>query len=273
MQLYGTDLWVLAEVTGSTPRLMRLWRISLRGTPAAFLQYEVEIPDDAQVGTARAFAVTWRDTFMAWSVGGPYRATENYRSAGDSFVRTSKYAFGLLGRKSLLSVELDGVFPPGTSAELYYSLDGGDFVAAGSFTESGNRVVSIPASTRFFHNLQLELWPRTTIPQNTPEILSFGAIAYLPEYDRRWDLLLMCFDETPVRRLDGSQVPGHVGINHLFDLANSGEVVEFIDYYHAANPEDARIYMACVQSPRAMYVRKGEALVAVRISERGLVTR
>ncbi len=272
MQLYGTDLFVIAQVD-STPRKMRLWRISLAGTPAPFLEQEVTIPDDQAQGHATGMAVTWRDRFMGWSIGGPYRVSESYRTSGDTYLRSARYNFGLLETKVLLSIDVDGVFPPGTSAEVYYSLDGGPFAGAGSWNAPERRVISVPGLTRFFHNLQLEARLHTTDPAQTPVVYSISPAGHLPEYDRRWDLLLVCADEGSVWRKDGSQVPGSVGIDFLYDLAASGQVVEFEDLYHSARPEDARVYSAIVQSPRTMYVRRGEGLVAVRISERGLVAR
>ncbi len=81
MQLYGSDLWVLTQVEGS-PRKMRLWRVSLTGTPAAFLYQEVVTGFDPGSSQQDALAVrqaaasgnigaTQSKIAGAWKVGDP----------------------------------------------------------------------------------------------------------------------------------------------------------------------------------------------------------
>jgi hypothetical protein len=276
MQQYGSDLWLQVEVaTDATHprRHMQLWRISLRGDPAAFLEHEVEIQPEQVSGRARGLAVTWRDRFAIWTSGGPYQVAERFATAGDAFVRTSRYAFGLLEQKLLLHLDLDATIPAGTWVELYYSADGGAFQGARRFLEPGRTIVSVPGRSRFFQNLRLEAHLRSTNPAITPIVYAFGAGATIQEYDRAWNLLLLCADETAVWRKDGSQVPGYVGVDYLLDLAESEGVVEFENFYRSKRPEDGLIHMVTVESPRPLYMQRGEALVRVRLSERGLIPR
>jgi hypothetical protein len=274
MQLYGADLWVLTEV-GTTPAKMRLWRVSLRGDEfAPFLEHEISTtPGDQQSGKARGLAVTWKDRFAAWTKGGPYQVSANYVASDTPFLRTSRTNYGLLERKLLLALDLEADIPEGTWVELWYSLDGADFVGAGRWEESGRRVVSMPGGSAFFHHLALECRLRTTSSALSPYVFAFGALAYLPEYDKAWDLMVACLDENAVWRKDGTSEPGWAGISYLYALAEAGEVVEFEDLFATKRPEDSLLYQVVVESPRAQFLRRGEALVRVRLAERGLIPR
>lgn len=276
MQLYGTDLWVQTEVASDAAhphKKMRLWRVSLRGDAAAFLENEVQIAPDQAGGQAHGLAVTWRDRFMVWTKGGPHQISERYMTSGDSFLRTSRYTFGLLERKLLKSVDVVARCPAGTWVEIFYSLDGGQWHGAGRFEASGRRVISVPHNSAFFDDLQLECRLRSTDPAITPIVYAFGALATIQEYDRAWNLLLFCADETSVWHKDGSQVPGSVGIDYLYALADRGGVVEFESFFESARNEDSRVRMVTVESPRARFIKRGEALVSVRLADGGLVPR
>jgi hypothetical protein len=276
MQLYGSDLWVQTEVAAdaSHPRKkMRLWRVSLRGDPAPFLENEVEISPDQAAGKAHGLAITWRDRFMLWTKGGPHQLSERYMTSGDSYLRTSRYTFGLLERKLLKAVDIVARCPVGTWVELYYCLDGGDWHGAGRFESSGRRVVSVPHNSAFFDDLQLEVRLRSTDPTLTPTVYAFGALGTIQEYDRAWNLLLYCADENAAWHKDGSQVPGSVGIDYLFALADGGGVVEYESFFESSRNEDSRLRMVTVESPRARYIKRGEAVVSVRLADGGLIPR
>ena len=267
MQMYGSDLYVLCSVGGATSK-MRLWRISLRTPVAPFLQHEVDPQDPA--GEARGLAITDQDAFLAWSSGGPWWRTTGYNIVDDAEFLSSRYHFGLTEIKRIDDIEIVADIPLGCSVQVSYKLDDADeFTLIGTFTTPGKLPVSIPGEAVKCRSLQFMVQLLSPDPMLTPVVYTVGSSAYLStSYDRRFELLLACLDETSVWHLDGTQATGNEGIEYLFDLAESGELVEFEDRYTSHDSKRWIETVVSVQNPDAFFVRKGEALFRVALKER-----
>jgi hypothetical protein len=268
MQLFGPDLYVLCSVSSSPPK-MRLWRVSLVEPFAPFLQHEVELDEQDEGGSARGLSVTVEDAFITWSTGGPHRRIIGYNIVDVAEYVSSRYAFGLTEPKRLDEIELVGVIPTGCSVVCSYEIDdSGVVVPFAAFTEPGKLAVSTPEASILGRSIQFRVQLLSPDPSITPIVYLVGLRGALVELERRFELLLLCLDENAVWRLDGSQAPGHEGIEYLYELADSGLLVEVENRYVSADPKHARSTVAAVENPDAFYLRRGEALVRVALVER-----
>ena len=267
MQMYGSDLYVLCGVAGAVSR-MRLWRISLRTPVAPFLQQEVD-PQDTS-GEARGLAITDQDAFLAWSTGGPFWRTTGYNIVDPAEYHSSRYHFGLTEIKRIDEIEVVADIPLGCSVQVSYKTDDADeFTLIGTFTQAGKLPVSVPGEAVKCRSVQFMVQLLSPDPTLTPVVYTVGSSAYLStSYDRRFELMLACLDQTSVWHLDGTQATGEEGIDYLFDLAESGELVEFEDRYSSHDSKRWLETVVSVQNPDAFYVRKGEALLRVALKER-----
>lgn len=266
MQLFGRSLYVLCSVTTSPPK-MRLWRIDLGDPVAPFLAHEITLP--ATGGTARGLAITEQEAFVCWSTGGPWRRSTGYNIAEPAVYTSSRYHFGLTEKKRLDAVEIMGIIPAGSSVQVAYEIDdSGVFVPVQNFVAAGRAVVSIPDETILFRSLRFEVQPISPNESVTPVVYAVGLSAYLPSYDKRFELLIACLDETSVWRMDGSQARGSEGFAYLKALADTGALVEFENRYESNDPKEHTTTVVSVQNPDAFYLRRGEALVRVMLAER-----
>lgn len=253
LQQYGTDLWALARVAGDPP-LLRIWRISLAGTPAAFCEHELAQPP----GDPRGLAVGFRELFAAWSDGPPLRRASDHALVGRW--TSSLYTFRLTEPKILLSVGVAGEFPAGTSALIYYSRDGGSPELAGLFTSPGEAPISVPGDTRTFRTLGISAELRTADVSLTPSVQMIDVRATTAQYRQQVELLLRCTDPD-VAGIAGQRVDAADAVQHIFALAATGEMIEFEDRY--SDPSTSHIYRATVAEADARYLGPGEALVRV----------
>lgn len=268
MQLFGPDLYVLCSVASSPPK-MRLWRVALVEPFAPFLQHEIQLDEQAVGGSARGLSVTIEDAFVSWSKGGPWRRIVGYNIVDPAEYISSRYAFGLTEPKRLDEVELVGVIPTGCSVVLSYEVDdSGVVVPFATFTDPGKLPISTPEASILGRSIAFRAQLLSPDPALTPIVYSVGLRGSLIEFERRFELLLLCLDETSVWRLDGSQAPGHEGIEYLYGLADSGDLVEIENRYVSRDPKHARSTVASVETPDAFYVRRGEALVRLTLVER-----
>ena len=267
MQMYGSDLYVLCSVTGANTK-MRLWRISLRTPVAPFLQHEVDPQDTA--GEARGLAITDQDAFIAWSSGGPWWRTTGYNVVDPAEYHSSRYHFALTEIKRIDEIELVADIPAGCSVQVSYKVDDADdFTLIGTFSTATKLPVSVPGEAVKCRSIQFMVQLLSPDPTLTPVVYTVGSSAYLStSYDRRYELLLACLDQTAVWHLDGTQATGEEGIDYLFDLAESGELVEFEDRYSSHDSKRWVETVVSVQNPDAFYIRKGEALLRVALKER-----
>jgi len=266
MQLFGRNLYVLCSVATDPPK-MRLWRISLADPIAPFLEHEITLP--ATGGEARGLAITEQETFLAWSTGGPWRRSTGYNIAEPAVYNSSRYHFGLTEKKRLDAVEVVGIIPTGCQVQVAYEIDdSGTFVPIELFTTPGRAVVSIPNETILFRSLRFEVRLFSPSEAFTPSVFTIGLQAYLPSYDKRFELLIACFDETAVWHMDGSQARGAEGINYLKSLADSGALVEFENKFEASDAREYTTTVVSVQNPDIFYLRRGEALIRVVLAER-----
>lgn len=109
IQLYGPDLWVLAE-TSASPKTMRLWRVALT-TFSAFLEQEITTDESQASTTSRGLAVNFLDRIAIWGKGNPYLQGRNYQTHGEASLESSRYTFALTEVKELIAIDVDGVFP------------------------------------------------------------------------------------------------------------------------------------------------------------------
>jgi hypothetical protein len=272
MQLYGTDLWVLTQVTPkSANKKMRLWRVSLTAEGGTFLTQEVVTDESMQSADALAMAVTWRDKVLVWGSpnGAPYVEQDTYITSGTVYLESSIFNFALTEQKLLLSMAVNGDFPAGTSVDLYYSADAGaTWTLAGSRTGPGFEPISDVDAPVTFRRLALRCVPRTTDNTVTPSISEFSARAYLIEYAKSWDVLLDCRSETATYHLDGRQLRGAELARNLYALAESGSLVEMADRMSSERPEDEQVYRVMVTNPTAVFLDKGESVIRVTLAER-----
>jgi hypothetical protein len=268
-QMYGSDLWLVAEVQ-TTPKKMRLWRVSLRAPIAAFLEQEITTDDTQQSVDSRGLAITHRDRFAVWAKGGPYLQSQTaYQTSGTAFLRGSRYDYGLAESKELLSFGVEADIPAGTSIEVWYSTDGATFAVAGTWTAQGIKAVSLPDVHVFFTTLQVEIRLLSTSSAITPTLYALQERMYLQKYDKGWDLLLTCFDPSAAWHMDGSEVPGQVAADYLFSLADGAGVVEFEDRYSwGSEANQAPIYTVHVETPDQFFVARGESYLRVHLTDR-----
>lgn len=268
-ELYGENLYVVAEVK-TDPAKMRLWRIDLAGTPAAFLEQEITTDESQANGTARSVALNWRDKVMLWSKGFPYHEQDDrYRTAQDAVLRSSRYNYGLTEEKLFLTARCVGTFPNGTSMDVRYAVDDGSMVPVGTFTHSGRLVISGPDQPVSFTFVQVEVELHTDDPDVTPVVYSVEFKAWLQKLDKGWELLIDTIDEKATFHIAGQQLKGAQAISYLFDLAaDSGGLVEFEDAF--TDPESPSIYDVLVEQPEVSMLQPGGGLFRVTLTERNL---
>jgi len=270
IQLYATDLFIQTEVAavGATNKRMRLWRISLRTPIAAFLEQEITTDQGQAAGAAGGIAINHRDRIMVWRVGAPYLSRETYPTSGYGSLRSSRYAYGVAEEKQLLGILLTGSFPAGTSAEVWYATDDGTLTLGGTFTGSGGVQIAAPDVQVALSYLQTEVRLFTTDAAQTPVIYSYDVLALSQVWEKSWELLLLCADQTAVWNLDGKQLPGSAGVAYVLALADGGGMVEFEDAYSTRIPEERQVRVVTVENPDTFYLRRGEGLLRVRLRER-----
>ncbi len=261
MQMFGADLYVLCSVADGTTRL---WRVSLRDPIAAFLQNVISLSG------ARALSMTRDDSFVLCSGQTPRRRTAEYDIAATAEFTSSRYAFGLTEIKRLDAIEIVGVIPAGSSVQVSYEADdSGTVVGPLTFTSPGEQAISIIGSSFFFRTMHFKVRLISNSVSVTPIIYAIGLRAYLPKWDKHHELLLACFDESSVWRIDGQQLRGFDGKEYLYALAETGALVEYENRYESERPDEWRTATVMVQSPDAFYLGRGEALVRVTLVERG----
>lgn len=266
MQLFGSDVWVQTEVQ-STPRTMRVWRISLRSPIAAFLEHEVTLDETQVDGEARGLAVTGGDAFVVWSIGFPYQRTASFNVVDPAYLISSRYAFALSERKRLDEFEVAGVIPAGCAVRVAYEIDdSGTFEVAGELSAPGVLKVSTPDNHVMFRSLRYGLMPLSSDPNATPGVYELGIRGYLPKFDKTFELLLLCANEGAVWRIDGQQVRGIEGLRYLETLADSGAHVEFVDYFASEKDEEAETFIVTAQDLDAFFLKRGEALVRITLA-------
>jgi hypothetical protein len=267
IQIYGSDLYILVQVD-TDPKTIRLWRVSLRAPGGAFVEHEVTTDSSQQSGSARAFALNYLTRALAWSVGSPYVSGPDYITSGDAYLESSIFEFGLTEEKVVLRFDVDGEIPAGTSVEIHYRADQGDWTAAGTLTAPGPIPVSGADGSLLTTNLQLRAYLRSADVTKTPAIRLVGTQALLIRYGKTWDLLLDCSNESANYHVDGHQVGGDLLAKNLFDLAAIGQLVEFQDFYSSDDLTLAETYVVSVESPDQIFQRRGESLLRVRLTER-----
>ncbi len=268
LQLFGPDIFVVTEVQ-ETPRLMRIWRISRRDPIAAYLEHEITLDETQESGNPRGIAVTGQDTFAIWSAGGPYRRTTDYNVRDPAIYTSSRYGYGLTEMKRLDEFEVVGVIPEGCSVELSYEVDdSGTEVLVGSLEEPGKLPVSTPDNIVLFRTLRWFARLYSTDVAVSPIIYSIGVRAYCPVFDRTFELLLLCADESSVWHMDGGLRSGSEGIEYLLGLADAGALVYFEDRFSSKDPGRWRTYTVSVQTPDIQYLDNGEGLVRVILQEK-----
>ena len=272
IQLYGTAIHVQTDLAaiGATNRRMRWWRISLRAPVAAFCEQEVITDQSQATANAGGLAINHRDRVMIWRKGNPYVARETYPTSGYGSLVSSRYAYGVAETKQLIGILVVGQFPAGTSAEVWYATDDGTFALAQSFVASGGVQIATPDVRVPFKYLQTELRLRTTDATKTPVVFSIDPISFCQIWERTWDALLLCADQTSLWHLDSKQVSGGQALAALFSLANEGGLVELEDNYSSRRAEDREVHFVTVESPDAYFMRRGEALVRVKLRERAV---
>jgi hypothetical protein len=265
MQLYGKDLWVLTAGDDPDGQFFRLWRIDLE-TQAAYAVQDVH-PDTSQAaGQVRAMSITWRERFVIWSKGAPYREGPDYITTGETEWFSSTSTYGLVEPKTLMSMDLAANIPVGTSVELVYQVDGGDIVSAGVLTSPGTARVTTPETPVRFSFLRFGCRLGSTDPALTPTVYAVGTRAFLQEYRKGWELLLNCADQISTYRITGQQVRGAIAARYLFGLADAAGVVEFEDFY--TDPRNPVSYIVQVTDPEQVMTNTGESYVRVFLLER-----
>jgi hypothetical protein len=266
MQLFGSDVWVQTEVQ-STPRTMRVWRISLRAPIAAFLEHEVTLDETQADGEARGLAVTGGDAFVLWSIGFPYQRTASFNVVDPAYLISSRYAFALSEQKRLDEFEVAGPIPAGCAVQVLYEIDdSGTFELAGELSAPGVLKVSTPDNHVMFRTLRYCLMPLSSDPTATPAVYELGIRGYLPSFDKTFELLLMCVNETGVWRIDGQQVRGIEGVRYLESLTDTGAHVEFVDYFASEKDDEAETFIVTAQDLDAFFLKRGEALVRITLA-------
>jgi hypothetical protein len=270
MELYGTDLYVLTQVD-SSPKRMRLWRVSLTSPGGSFLQQEV-VAEDTQ--DARAMAVSWRSKILVWGSGNPYVEQSDYVVAGEASLLESIYDYNLTEPKSLTSVSVNAEIPAGCSVEVQYALDpvgdtsGWVFNSAGVFTASGTILVATSSNPVPFVRLALKIILRTDDPAKTPVVRSVEARAYLEKLDKTFDIVLACVDDVAGYHTANQMRTGYERAQNIFDLVDNGAIVELEDLYSSKRPQDATTYLVVLQDPDQFFIEKGESIVKVTVSQR-----
>jgi hypothetical protein len=272
IQLYAADLWLLIQQTPvSGNKKFRVWRVALTVDGGTFLTQEVTVDESMQSADLRAFAVDWHEKVVVWgsAQGAPYVEQDNYITSGTVYLESSIFDFALSETKLLLAMSVNGDFPTNTSVDLLYSTDdGATWVLAGSRTSPGAVQISDVDTSVTFRRLSLRCVPHTTDPTVTPTIALFQARAYLVEYEKTWDLLLDCRDETATYHTSGRQIRGADLAANLFSLADQGSLVEFEDFYSSKRPEDSQTHRVIVTNPQQVFFDKGDSVVKVTLVER-----
>lgn len=268
MQLFGSDVYVVCDVK-STPKKLRVWRISLRPPIAPFLDQEITLDETQASGTARGLAMTGQDSFVIWSKGGPYRRLTTYNVTTPAVFTSSRYDFGLDEKKRLDEIEIQGVIPAGTRVlVLVETDDSGEFNLAADLTAPGKVQVSSPEETVKFKSLRYQVQLISTDPNATPNPFRITLRAYAPVFEKAFLIMLNCFDQNAVWHLEGQQARGVDGLRYLRALTDTGALVEFEDRYSSKRDEEAESFVVYVQDIDAFYVDRGEAYVLTTLVER-----
>lgn len=244
LAFFGPVLWVGVTIGGEA----RLWRVDLARGGAT-------CPYRATIGSSSSLRGVAAGELLVLGASGhaPY-VLGDY---GSGILRSSSYAYGLTERKRLISAELRGDFPAGTSVEMWTIRDGGSPELLASWTDPGPAGLSEVGGMPAFHGLAYELRLLTTDPTVTPVVYGLDIRARTVEQDDRLELLLACFDERSVWRLDGQQRRGSEGLAYLYQLAQAGTMVE------VEAPEAGISATATVDRLDAQYVTPGEAYARV----------
>ncbi|HEV8421096.1 MAG TPA: hypothetical protein VGR13_07055, partial [Actinomycetota bacterium] len=261
IQCYGTDVFVLTQVD-SAPKKMRLWRISLATPGGYFLEHEITTDDTQQSASARSFALHYLMRAMAWGAGSPYVSGTDYITSGEAYLESSIFDNGLREPKLLLALAVDGDFPTGTSADIQYQLDqSGTYLTAGHVTQEDRILLANSEGTPTYKNLQLRVYPHSSLVSATPAIRSLEAQSILIKYARTWELFLDLTNATAANHPDGWQSTGFDQLVYLDDLASSGQPVELEVFGLSGDPSNSSTDLVTLRDPEPIMVRTGEFLV------------